>query len=1172
MKRTPIKWPAADPSDKVYWRSLDQLADTTEFREFLNREFQEGASELSSPLSRRSFMSLMGASLALAGMSGCRRPEENILPYTKAPEDMVMGLPTYYATALPIGSAVYGVLVESNEGRPTKIEGNPLHPMSLGATNSFAQAAILEMYDPDRSASPMLQGRDHEEVVAPLHTVAHGAEPAEGHGGEEAEGHGAAAPKIRMFDSNDALGFLRGRREKAVGQRGKGLRVLSGALTSPTLLRLREQLKTEQPEAKWATWEPLCEDNVRAGSQLAFGEDLVTHCDFQKADVILSLDADFLYEAAGAVRNARHFSARRKVDSANDGMNRLYVVESAWTVTGTNADHRLRARPSEVTMVAVALASKLASLGVPLPATVPGLVEALPKGAAIDEKFLAAAAEDLKKAGARALITVGPNQPKEVHALVHALHAALGAAGETVTYTKAADAGRALDLDSLKELAAALDKGEVETLVVLGGNPVYDAPADLKLGEKLAKTTVVHLGLYRDETAKAAALHIPRAHALESWSDVRSADGTATVVQPLIAPLYKGCSDIELVNYLLTGKMTRGYELVRDTWRGVAVARMPAPPPPPAPPEPPAVQTAVKGGKAGAAGLAAKHAAAAAPAKGHVAASVPGAVPPAAAAPGAAPAAAAVAAAPAATPPPGIPNAPVVFFERFWRKALHDGVIEGTAFERVKPMVKAELVPAIAKLVLKQRSMEVQFLIDNTVYDGRFANSSWLQELPDPITKMVWDNAAILSMDTAKQLGVEKDDMVRLTVRGQSVDAAVFVQPGQASNTVSIALGYGRREVGRVGKGAGFDVYPLRSSDALGSDAVEITKLGSKYTDPRDEWFGDITKITGLVTTQDHFALEGRPLVREGSLVRFKQRPDFAKHKVHLPPLLALWDDYQKNGQQWGMTIDLSACVGCGACTTACQAENNIPIVGKAQVRKGREMHWIRIDRYFSFQHQADLTDDNTQVTHSPIPCMQCENAPCENVCPVAATVHSGDGLNDMVYNRCVGTRYCANNCPWKVRRFNFLDWRGDVEEVQKLMYNPDVTLRARGVMEKCTYCVQRIRGAQQDAKVKTGSEQLPDQRVITACQQVCPGSAITFGDISDPNSKVSQAKKSPRNYEMLAELNTRPRTSFLARIRNPNPALYSEPAEPAEEEHGAAAAHGAAHEPKEHEAGATHP
>jgi molybdopterin-containing oxidoreductase family iron-sulfur binding subunit len=528
----------------------------------------------------------------------------------------------------------------------------------------------------------------------------------------------------------------------------------------------------------------------------------------------------------------------------------------------------------------------------------------------------------------------------------------------------------------------------------------------------------------------------------------------------------------------------------------------------------------------------------------------------------------------------------VLFFEHFWRKSLHDGVVADTAFERIKPTLRgAELVEAIKPLAsTAPKEMEIQFLVDNTMLDGRFANNGWLQELPDPVTKLVWDNAAILSMDTAKKLGVEKDDMVTVTVRGQSIQAAVFVQPGQASNTVSIALGYGRTETGRVGKGAGFNVYPLRHRDALGFDAVTVVPLNKKYTDVRDEWFGDVVKLTGLVTTQDHFALEGRPLIREASLTRFAHHPEFAKHAVHVPALRALWDDPAKVGQQWGMSIDLGACVGCGACTIACQAENNISIVGKAQVRKGREMHWIRIDRYFSFNKSVDMDDSNTEVSHQPVGCQQCEHAPCENVCPVAATLHSSDGLNDMVYNRCVGTRYCANNCPWKVRRFNFLDWRGDVEDVAKLKYNPDVTLRSRGVMEKCTYCVQRIRGAQRDAKLKTGNEKVQDGVIVVACQQVCPSDAIAFGDIMDPTSKVSVAKKSVRNYEMLAELNTRPRTSYLARIRNPHPRLEPKHEDAAEGHHGAAAAgaptghaapaaHGAqAEQPKGHEAGASHP
>jgi molybdopterin-containing oxidoreductase family iron-sulfur binding subunit len=1150
MKRTPINWPAPDPSDKVYWRSLDQIAETPEFRDFLHREFPEGASELSSPISRRSFMTLMGASLGLAGLAGCRRPEEKILPYTKAPEEMVIGLPTYYATAMPIGPAVYGVLVESNEGRPTKIEGNPQHPYSLGSTNSFVQAAILDLYDPDRSTSPMIGGKAEEAAAAPA-AAEHGGGHGE-HGGGHGE-HGAAAPEARKFGENDILSIL-----GPIAQNYQGLHILSGAITSPTLLRLRERMKVEKPSVRWHTWEPVSEDNIVAGSQLAFGADLVVHFDFEKADTVLSLGADPFGLHPDAVRNSRGFAKRRRPDGADSQMSRLYVVESAWTVTGTNADHRLRVRPSEVAAFAVALAGELAKRGVALP---PGVAEALPKGgASFDAKFLAAVAEDLVQSHGKVVIAVGHSQPKEVHALVHALHSALGAVGNTVSYTTAVDAGRPLDRDSLKDLAAAFERNEVKTLVVLGGNPLYDTPADFGLAEKLekSKAKLIHIGLYRNETAQAAALHIPATHFLEAWGDARGRDGTASIIQPLIAPLYKGWSEIELVNFLLTGRQEKGFDLVRDTWRGLALSKIPTPPPPEPPPELLPNAPAQKGKGKGAAAAAA-------------AAAAPAPVTPAA-------------------PPPGIPNnAPVIFFDRFWRKSLRDGVIEQTAFQAVVPALKAQEIAAAlpALSAIKAKELEVLFLTDSKVYDGRFGNNGWLQELPDPVTKLVWDNAALLSMETAKQLGVEKDDLVRITVRGKSVEAAVYVQPGQASGTVALALGYGQKDWGRVVKGAGFNAYQIRHFDGLGFDEAKIEKLGRKYTDPRDEWFGDLVKLTGLVSTQDHFAMEGRPLVREASLTRFRKTPDFAQHAVHHKPLKALWDDPEefKKGQQWGMTIDLSACVGCGACTVACQAENNIPIVGKAQVRKGREMHWIRIDRYFSFQpqtfeHANDLNDNNTEVAHQPLPCMQCEAAPCENVCPVAATTHSPDGLNDMVYNRCVGTRYCANNCPWKVRRFNFLDFRGDVEEVAKLKYNPDVTLRSRGVMEKCTYCVQRIRGAQRDAKLKLANKQattdfVADGVIVPACAQACPADAIAFGDILDPKSRVAREKNSPRNYAMLAELNVRPRTTYLARIRNPNPALETERPEPAG--HGEAAGHGGGEhgapevEHKKTEAGASH-
>ncbi|HNN52580.1 MAG TPA: TAT-variant-translocated molybdopterin oxidoreductase [Pseudomonadota bacterium] len=1183
MKPTLPKWPGSAPGEKTYWRSTDHAENSPLFRESLNRELpSEVPPEVLNPLSRRSFMGILGASMALAGLSGCRRPEEKILPYTRTPEDLAIGLPTYYATAMPLGSAVYGLLVESHEGRPTKIEGNPNHPMSLGGTNTHTQGAILELYDPDRSAGPLLAGKAEKAPAAAAEAGEHGG------------GHGGEAPKPVLFGLDAVTDYFKTRRGKWAADKGRGVHVLSGALTSPTLLRLRDQLSKEWTDAKWWTWEPVCEDSIRQGSRTAFGEDLVTLNEVHKASVILSIGSDFVAHTPDGVRNARHFAAKRKVDRPVDDMNRLYVAESAWTVTGTNADHRLRLKPSLLAHFALALALELQKRNLAL---APEVVAQLPKAApaGIDAKFVSAVCEDLLKAQGKALIVVGKSLPAGVHALVHAIHAALGAVGETVNYVKSGDAGRALDRDAIKGLSAALDAGQVETLIVLGGNPVYDAPADLGLAEKLKKVQVVHLGLYRDETALVSALHIPRAHFLESWGDLRAADGTASIVQPLIAPLYKGWSDIELVNYLLTGNMVRGYELVRDTWRGVAAAKFAPPPPPPAPVEAAPVAPAGKGP----AGKPVKPVPGAKPVVGvkpaGAAAVVAGAAAPAA--PGAAPAAPGAAPADAAAPPPAVPQETLaVFFDRAFRKSLHDGVIEGTAFDKVRPQLKAaDIGQAVAQVsAIAPKAWEIEFLISNSTFDGRFANVSWLQELPDPITKIVWDNALLISVEGAKELGVERNDIVSLTVRGQTVEAAVFVVPGQSAGTVALALGYGHNAdaVGKVGRGAGFNAYKIRHSDGLWSDEVQVQKTGKKYEDPRDYWFGDTTHLTGLVTTQDHFAMEGRPLVQEATLGKFRKHPNFAQHAVHHPPLLALWDPYKRSGQQWGLVIDLSACVGCGTCTIACQAENNVPVVGKPQVRKGREMHWIRIDRYFTFEPVAfdnvnrkkiELGDDNAQMIHQPVPCMQCEDAPCENVCPVAATTHTQDGLNDMVYNRCVGTRYCANNCPWKVRRFNYLDYRGDVPEVAKLAMNPDVTVRSRGVIEKCTYCVQRIRGAQRSAKLKDTqgrSEYVADGTIVTACQQACPADAITFGDITDQKSKIAVVRQSPRHYAMLEELNAKPRTTYLARIRNPNPAL--EP-EAHEEAHGgghesaaghaaAPAGHAPAGEHKTHETGATHP
>ncbi|MCS6913543.1 MAG: TAT-variant-translocated molybdopterin oxidoreductase, partial [Myxococcota bacterium] len=1090
------------PGGKTYWRSLDELACTPQFQEQLAREFPPGASELSTPLSRRSFMHLMGASLALSGLAACRRPVEKILPYTKAPEYGVIGLPLYYATTMTLGQEAVGLLVESNDGRPTKIEGNPAHPMSGGASSAFAQAAILELYDPDRSTHPVVEGKAYRD-------------------GERERGYEAA------------LRVLRERRARLAAVQGAGLHVLSGALVSPTLLRLREQLLLALPKARWHVWEPLGDDAIRAGSRLAFSDDLHAHYHLDRADVVLVLDADPLGLDADALHLAGDFAERRRPEDPDDTMSRLYVVEPSWTITGTMADHRLRVRPSEVGGLLLRLGAELARRGLVLPGEIAQALASVRAGEG-HERFVAAVAKDLLAARGRAVIIAGRNQPREVHALVHALNAALDAPGKTVEYIRQLDAGRPLQVESMRELAQALGSGAVDTLVVLGGNPLYDAPADLALAERLrgGQTMLVHLGLYADETAAAAQVHIPRAHFLEAWGDARATDGTVSVVQPLIAPLYGGWSDLELVSVLVSGQLRRGHDLVRETWRAAGIA-------------------GVSGGKDGApAGPA--PAAGGAPDRGAA------------------------------------PSELDVLFELAWRKVLRDGLLAGSAAAPTVPVLQAAAIGAALPALAQGPStgLEIVFCPSHATYDGRFANNGWLQELPDPITKLTWDNAALLSVRTARQLGVEQDDMVRIRVRGRSLEAAVCVQPGQADGVVTIALGYGRRTTGRIGAGAGFDAYRLRDSAALGFDTgVTVEKLGRKYDDPRDlrgfdldnardgTWL-DWLRVTGLVRAQDHFsqqedekwnmnrtyrspggakkeegkglartadhhAVQGRALIREADLAEFRKKPDFAQHMVHHPPLKSLWEERKKTGQQWGMAIDLSVCTGCSACVVACQAENNIPIVGKAQVRKGREMHWLRVDRYFSG------SVDDPQTAHQPVPCMQCENAPCENVCPVAATVHSQDGLNDMAYNRCVGTRYCANNCPYKVRRFNFLDWRhyyerdenDDVLPVARLKYNPDVTLRSRGVMEKCTYCVQRIRGAERDAKLR-GQDRVADGVIVPACAQACPVDAIVFGDIMDPNSRVSQVKKSQRNYTMLAELNVKPRTSYLARIRNQNPEL----------------------------------
>ena len=1008
---------------REYWRSLEAVSETPEFKEFLHREFPQNASEWLDPVGRRGFLKLMGASLTLAGVTACtRQPAEAILPYVRQPEEIVPGKPLFYATAMPFAGMGMGLLVESHEGRPTKIEGNPDHPTSRGATDLFAQAAILNLYDPDRSQ-----------------TITHLGE-------------------IRTFDAfvaalQDVIGVQQ-------GSNGSGLRILSETVASPTLNAQIDELIGRLPQAKWVQWEPFGRHNVREGSRLAFGEYVDAQYAIERADVVLSLDADFLCTGGSGLKHARAFASRRRVDGNKAEFTRLYAVESSPTNTGSKADHRLPLRPSEVENFARAVAAQV-GVDAAGQATVPESAR----------NWAAALVKDLQAARGRSLVIAGDTQPPAVHALAHAMNEALGNVGATVTYTQTAEARPSNQLEGLKELVGEMNAGTVSFLLVLGGNPVYTAPADLGFAEALAKVALrAHVGLHHDETAALCHWHVPEAHFRETWSDVRASVGTVSIVQPLIAPLYGGRSFHEVVSALSEDGPRSAYELVRAFWNGAGVARQPV------------AATATDRG--------------------------------------------------AALPqlaPQDAPAGASSTFDRDWKQWLHDGVMSDTAFAPKTVSVQANGIPPGG--APNADGMDVVFLPDPSVYDGRFANNAWLQELPKTLTKLTWDNAALIGPATAERLELVSGDIVELKQGDRSLRIPVWIAPGHAPDTLTLHLGYGRERAGRVGNGTGFNVNPLRTTAAPHIlSGVQVTATGDSYE---------------LASTQDHWSLEGRNIIRVGTKEQFEDDPEFAKKMEHLPlsGITMLQQEYRYDGYAWGMAIDQNVCTGCNSCVVACQAENNVPVVGKAQVLNGREMHWLRLDRYYT----GDL--DNPDTYHQPMPCQQCESAPCEVVCPVSATVHSDEGLNDMVYNRCVGTRYCSNNCPYKVRRFNFLlysDWN-----TQSLwpLRNPDVTVRSRGVMEKCTYCVQRINHARVAAKLE--EREIRDGEVLTACQSACPTDAIVFGNINDPNSRVSRLKQSPLNYPLLAELNTRPRTTYLAVVRNPNTELEPTPAAAAHGEEG---------------------
>ena len=1015
---------------REYWRSLESLAETPEFKDFLHREFPQNASEWLDPVGRRSFLKLMGASLALAGVSACtRQPDEEIIPYVRQPEEEVPGKPLFFATAMPMNGAGVGLLVESHEGRPTKVEGNPDHPSSRGATDLFAQASILGLYDPDRSRNITNLG------------------------------------DIRPF-SAFATALQDPLRAQQASQ-GAGIRIVTETVASPTLGAQIREFLTRFPQAKWIQWEPAGRHNARAGSQLAFGEYVDAQYAIEKADVILSLDADFLCTGASGIRHSRAFASRRRLEGDQAQLNRLYAVESDPTNTGSRADHRLPLKASEIEAFARAVASRVG---------VAGVGEATLAGAAM--RWIDPLVSDLQASKGRSLVIAGDGQPAIVHALAHAMNDTLGNVGTTVTYTQTAEAQPIDQRAALRRLVDDMNAGTVALLVIMSANPVYSAPIDLNFAAAMQRVALrVHLGLYEDETAALCHWQICEAHYLELWSDVRADDGTVTIIQPLIAPLYGGKSAHEVMAALNGNGDRSGYDLVRAYWSSPDAARGAGSVSASPPAAPVSAQAAAGGAAAPASGGSRPTSAAAAPAGANRASQ----------------------------------------FDRDWRQWLHDGVVPNTAFAPKAVAISGNFAAQGASRGAVQ-GLEAVFRADPTIHDGRFANNAWLQELPKSLTKLTWDNAALISPGTADRLRLISGDVVELKQGGRLLRIPVWLSPGQPPDTVTLHLGYGRTRAGRTGNVTGFDVNALRTFDAPDIlQGVELTKTGESYA---------------LACTQDHWSLEGRNLVRVATKAQYDADPKFAQklEEGEGRHLSMYWQPYKYEGYAWGMTIDQNVCTGCNSCVVACVAENNVPVVGKAQVMNGREMHWLRVDRYYT----GDI--ENPDTYHQPMPCQQCENASCEVVCPVAATTHSDEGLNDMVYNRCVGTRYCSNNCPYKVRRFNFLlyqDW-----DTQSLwpMRNPDVTVRSRGVMEKCTYCVQRISQARIAAKLD--ERQIRDGEILTACQAACPTNAIVFGNINDPGSQVSKQKASPRNYTLLAELNNRPRTSYLALVRNPNTEL----------------------------------
>jgi Fe-S-cluster-containing dehydrogenase component len=989
LQDRPSRLPA---SARPHWRSLAEYA--TGGPSPAAGEFPPGASEppAEGP-SRRELLRTASLSLAVAGLSGCfRQPEERLMPYSQRPEEVKPGVPLHFATGLELGGLTVGLVAESYEGRPTKMEGNPLHPASLGASGIHEQASLPGLYDMTRAR-------------AILHR-------------EQAVG----------WEALQAFLLQRATRE----DQGAGLRLLVEPSGSPLLQELYARILERFPRARLVPFAPARGDGEREGTRLAYERPLSVVPDLSLPRVVLSLDEDFLSLSVPGrnLRASREFvQARMPPD-----MNRLYVVESSLSLTGAFADHRLRVRSSQLHAVALALAAEV------------GRATGNPRLASLDMQghglsepqrhWLSVAARDLVGHRGRALVMAGDRQPPELNALALALNEALGLPPRLIEPVAQPLGGPAAFVELVEEMRAGL----VDTLVILAWNPVYAAPADVDFASALQQVPhTLYRSLHEDETSAHCAWAVPAMHPYESWLDGRAFEGTASILQPLIAPLFPGAVHIvDMLTPLAGGSERTPYELLRDSWR----RRMGSP----------------------------------------------------------------------------------ADFEERWEQWLATGVIPGTEAPRVQAELREEAVITAASRAAERTrpteegTLELNLRVDEKLYDGRFADNPWLQELPDPVTKLCWDNAALLSPATAERLGVKTEDRVRLSSRGQSLEAAVLVLPGQAEDTVTLSLGYGRSAAGAVDTPVGFNAYKLRhSSEPWSGTGLRLEPLGQTYP---------------FALSQEHWSMEGRPIALEYDLEEFRRGP--IPHTVErlrgpkrhfYPPEQPL-----EAGYQWGMGMDLHRCTGCSACVVACQAENNIPTVGKEQVRKGREMHWLRIDRYFT----GDSSDPG--VITQPMACVHCLYAPCEYVCPVNATLHTDEGINQMVYNRCVGTRFCSNNCPYKVRRFNYLNWNRGRRELEKAYMNPEVTVRARGVMEKCTYCVQRIEWARIQARIER--RRIREDEVHTACQQACPTQAIVFGDLSNEDAEVARWHRDERHYLVLAQLGTQPRTAHLVRLKNPHPEL----------------------------------